>query len=772
TALEGLYRSGGMFCTQCEAEGFRRITYYQDRPDVLARFTTTVVADRVRYPVLLSNGNPVAKGQDAGRHWVTWEDPFPKPSYLFALVAGDLACHEDKFRTVSGRDIDLRIFVEPHNLDKCAHAMDSLIKSMRWDEEVYGLEYDLDIYMIVAVDHFNMGAMENKGLNVFNSKYVLASAETATDTDFANIEAVIAHEYFHNWTGNRVTCRDWFQLSLKEGLTVFRDQEFSADMGSRAVSRIGDVRVLRNAQFREDAGPMAHPVRPSEYIEINNFYTVTIYNKGAEVIRMIHRLLGPENFRRGMDLYFERHDGQAVTTDDFAQAMQDASGIDLAQFKRWYVQAGTPAVTAAGKYDAAASTYALTLSQSCAETPDGSPKDPFHFPVEVGLLARSGGALHVALDGGAQASTATSHTIELREATQTVTFFQVSEEPVVSVLRGFSAPVRLDIKRTPEDLSLLVAHDSDLFNRWDAAQELSLAHVDALLSAGPQGHGSVSCAALIDAFRALLTDETLDRAFVAEALSLPSEGYIADRYDTIDVDGIHQAREFLKHTVASALRTELWETFRSCQSNEAYTYSAENAATRALKNTSLSYLVALGEPDARSACLEQLSRFENMTDSFGALVAIAATNHPERESAFSQFEQRWHEDPLVMDKWLATQAALSGPDALDCVRALMDHNAFDIGNPNRVRSLLGAFFHQNQAGFHRADGRGYEFLGEVLSKLDAINPQVTARLAGALAQWRRFDSARQTLMRKEMEKLVEQPGLSRDTLEILSKIMA
>ena len=552
TALEGLYRSGTLFCTQCEAEGFRRMTYYPDRPDVLTVFTTTLVADKSRYPVLLSNGNPIAEGEEAQSHWMTWEDPFPKPCYLFALVAGNLVCQREHYITRSGKPVDLRIYVEEHNSDRCTHAMRSLVKAMRWDEETYGLEYDLDRYMIVAVDQFNMGAMENKGLNIFNSKYVLASPETATDTDFSNIESVIAHEYFHNWTGNRVTCRDWFQLSLKEGLTVFRDQEFSADMGSRALKRIGDVRVLRGAQFKEDAGPMAHPVRPSQYAEINNFYTLTVYNKGAEVIRMMHRLLGAENFRKGMDLYFVRHDGEAVTTDDFVQSMEDASGINLTQFRRWYVQAGTPTVRVNTLFEPAQERITLTLEQHCSPTADGSPKDPFHIPIETGFIDQQGAPIACA-----QAESATqarvSHTVELTQPKQSFVFTGIKTRPTVSVLRGFSSPVNIEIKRSLAELGHLAAHDIDMFNRWDALQELALRALDAFIADQAYTEQKQTAEYLLSSYRTLLTNPEIDQAFSAEALTLPSETYIADRYDPVNVEKIHAAREQLLSTIAQTL---------------------------------------------------------------------------------------------------------------------------------------------------------------------------------------------------------------------------
>ena len=772
TSLEGLYRSDNLFCTQCEAQGFRRMTYYLDRPDVLAQFSTTVVANTARYPVLLSNGNLVRQGNEGDRHWVTWEDPFPKPSYLFALIAGNLACHRDRFVTMSGKEVRLGIYVEPHNLDKCTHAMNSLVNAMRWDEENYGLEYDLDTYMIVAVDHFNMGAMENKGLNIFNSKYVLASPETATDADFANIESVIAHEYFHNWTGNRVTCRDWFQLSLKEGLTVFRDQEFSADRGSRALKRISDVRVLRNVQFKEDAGPMAHPVRPHEYAEINNFYTTTVYNKGAEVIRMIHRLLGNRRFQEGMTLYFARHDGYAVTTDDFVQAMQDASGVNLEQFRRWYSQAGTPVVQIEGEFQPETASLTLKLRQSCPETPESTVKLPFHIPLQIGFLSAKGDPIACIKQGDSEALERTEHLVELTEAEQSVTFIKINTPVIPSILRGFSAPVKVEISRPSTDLICLALNDTDLFNRWDAVQELSLRELNRLIVAGEPDHPKVSCEDLFRVYRGLLQQTHIDRALVAEALSLPTESYIADHYDPINVEGIHAAREHLISTLAKGLAEPLWQTFAALQTNKSYSYSADAAATRALKNICLTYLVRLEDLEPRQACLRQVLTFDNMTDAFAALAALSFVPCAEREEAVEVFAKRWDGDSLVMDKWFAIQALSGGEDSTRRIRQLMRHRAFDIKNPNRVRALLGGFFYHNPTGFHRKNGDGYRFLTEILTTLDPLNPQVAARLAGALAQWRRFDQGRQELMQVEMTKLLQLPRLSRDMSEILSKTLS
>ncbi len=766
TALEGLYKSAGSFCTQCEAEGFRRITWFPDRPDVMSVFTTTVTADRERYPVLLSNGDAVDSGAlDGGRHFVTWHDPFPKPTYLFALVAGDLACIEDRFTTMSGREVALRIYVEHHNADRCDHAMASLKKAMRWDEQVYGLEYDLDTYMIVAVDHFNMGAMENKGLNVFNSKYVLARPETATDGDFANIEGVIAHEYFHNWTGNRVTCRDWFQLSLKEGLTVYRDQEFSADEGSRAVKRIQDVRVLRSHQFAEDAGPMAHPVRPDSYIEISNFYTVTVYNKGAEVIRMMHTILGDAGFKAGMRLYFERHDGQAVTTEDFVRAMEDASGADLARFRRWYTQAGTPVVKAATDYDPQAARLRLDLEQTCPPTPGQPEKEPFHVPLAVALLDADGRALP------ARAAEVRDGVLHLTEARQQVVFENVTAPPVLSLGRGFSAPVKIEIERGDEELAFLMSRDDDPFNRWDAAQSFALRILLDLAGRAP-GAAPDLPECFVAGFERLLTARDADRALVAEALTLPSESYVADQMARVDPAAIHDARQGLRRRLAGALQEPLRAVMAENRTNAPYAFTPADVGRRALGNLCLGYLMTLDDPEVRRTCVAQLENADNMTDQLAALQMLADSDGEERAQAIAAFETRWRDDPLVMDKWLSAQATSHLPDTLDRVRALLEHPCFDRRNPNRVRALVGAFCHGNPVRFHAADGAGYRFAAEQVIAIDPANPQVAARLLGAFSRWRRFDDARQALMRAELERVLAAPGLSKDCYEVASKTLA
>ena len=771
-SLEGLYASSGLLCTQCEAEGFRKITWFLDRPDVMARYRTRITADPERYPVLLSNGNDVARGDlDGGRHYVVWEDPHPKPAYLFALVAGRLACVEDTFTTGSGRAVTLRIHVQPHNADRCGHAMRSLKRAMRWDEDVYGLEYDLDTFMIVAVDDFNMGAMENKGLNVFNSAYVLARPDTATDRDFAAIETVVAHEYFHNWTGNRVTCRDWFQLSLKEGLTVFRDQEFSADVASRAVKRIRDVRLLRTHQFAEDAGPMAHPVRPGSYIEISNFYTVTVYNKGAEVIRMLHTLLGHERFQAGMRIYFERHDGEAVTTDDFVAAMEAASGMDLGQFRRWYTQAGTPVLEVRGEYDAARSRYVLDIEQRTPPTPGQPEKLPLHVPVRVALLGEDGTGIPLHCDASGLAG-AHEAVLEVREARHTFRFSNVSSRPVPSLARGFSAPVKVEIERGDDELAFLIARETDPFNRWDAVQEyatrLMLAMVDDRRAGAEPGLPD----AFVSALRALLLDDAADPAFTAEALALPSESALADRMEVIDVEAIHEVRETVKATLALRLEDAFAYVRDANLPRGPYRFEAGDAGRRSLKNLCLGYLMELDDPAVRANCRRQLETADNMTDALAALACFADARTAERDDRLAWFERRWKDDPLVLDKWFALQATSRLPGTLDRVRELVRHPGFDIENPNRVRALVGAFCHSNQRRFHDASGAGYRFLSEHVLAIDAFNPQSAARLLGAASRWRRLDVGRVALLRGELERIAAAPGLSKDCYEIAKKFLA
>ncbi len=776
TALEGLYKSGKMFCTQCEAEGFRKITYYLDRPDVMSTFTTTVIAEQHRYPVLLSNGNPIGSGPaEDGRHWATWEDPFMKPAYLFALVAGDLWCVEDSFTRQSGRDVTLRIYVEPENIDKCDHAMVSLKKSMRWDEEVYGREYDLDIFMIVAVNDFNMGAMENKGLNIFNSSCVLARAETATDAAHQRVEGVVAHEYFHNWSGNRVTCRDWFQLSLKEGFTVFRDAEFSADMNSRTVKRIEDVAYLRTHQFAEDAGPMAHPVRPDSFIEISNFYTLTVYEKGAEVVRMVRTLLGADGFRKGSDLYFERHDGQAVTTDDFIKAMEDANGVDFTQFKRWYNQAGTPRLEVSEAYDAAAKTYSLTFRQSCPQTPDKAEKLPFVIPVELGLLDAAGNDLPLQLAGEATAQ-GTSRVLSVTEAEQTFTFQGIQAKPLPSLLRGFSAPVKLSFPYDRDQLMFLMQHDSDGFNRWEAGQQLSVQVLQELIGQHQRGEALKLDQRLITALGTVLGNESLDPAMVAEMLSLPGEAYLTEISQVADVDAIHAAREFARQQIAEQLFAALWARYqanREVSRSTAYVASAEHFARRSLQNIALSYLMQSGKPQVLQATLEQFEHCDNMTERLTALaVLVNSPFEAERAKALEAFAEHFKDNPLVMDQWFSVQAASTLPGGLARVKALMQHPAFTLKNPNKVRALIGAFAGQNLVNFHAADGSGYRFLADLVIELNALNPQIASRQLAPLTRWRKYDDARQALMKGELERILASGELSSDVYEVVSKSLA
>ena len=769
TALQGLYKSSGNFCTQCEAEGFRRITYFLDRPDVMARYTTSIEADKARYPVLLSNGNLVAEGDaSGGRHFARWDDPFPKPCYLFALVAGDLRHAEDRFRTASGRDVTLRIYVEPGNEDKVGHAMTSLKKSMKWDEEVFGLEYDLDIFNIVAVSDFNMGAMENKSLNVFNTKYILAKPETATDQDFLGIEAVVAHEYFHNWTGNRVTCRDWFQLSLKEGLTVFRDQEFSSDMNSRAVQRIASVQRLRTVQFPEDSGAMAHPVRPDTYVEINNFYTPTVYDKGSEVIRMMHTLLGKEGFRKGMDLYFQRHDGQAVTCDDFAASMQDATGVDLGQFKLWYRQAGTPVLEAAGAYDADARSYRLTVRQTVPPTPGQPTKLPMHIPLAMGLLGPDGADLPLRLKGEEQAA-GTSRVLHVKDSEQVFEFVDVPARPVPSLLRGFSAPVTLKSDLSDADLTFLMAHDSDAFNRWEAGQILGTRILLALVADAQAGRPLALPESFVTAVEAVLDDASADPAFAAQALVLPTESYLGTQMPVIDPDAIHSAREFARKRLAAALRPKWLAGYRSNAGNEPFTVDAAAIGRRALKNLCLAYLMALEDAEAVGLCVGQFHGAHAMTDAIAALGLLAGSDAPERADALSSFYERWKGEPLVVDKWFMVQATASRPGALEDVTRLLGHPAFEIRNPNKVYSLIGAFAGGNPVRFHEAGGAGYRFLADQVLTLDPMNPQVAARLMRPFSRLRRYDAGRQELMRAELKRIAAQPGLSPDVFEVATK---
>jgi len=770
TALEGLYKSSNNFCTQCEAHGFRKITYYLDRPDVMAKFTTTILADKTSYPVLLSNGNLIAKGEEVGNlHWVTWEDPHKKPCYLFALVAGNLAHISDSFTTQSGRQVDLKIYVEKGNEDKCAHAMQSLKKSMRWDEETFGREYDLDIFMIVAVSDFNMGAMENKGLNIFNTKYIIANHKTGTDVDYEGIEAVVGHEYFHNWTGNRITCRDWFQLSLKEGLTVFRDHEFTADMNARSVARIDQVRRLRAVQFLEDAGPLAHSVRPESYIEMNNFYTATVYEKGSEVIRMIHTLLGKQGFRQGMDLYFERHDGQAVTCDDFVKAMEDANQVDLGQFRLWYSQAGTPRLAITSHYDAKQRQYQLTVKQTCPATPGQPVKQPMHIPLAMALLNKDGKemALQLATESTLQAQT--TRVLDIKQAEQTFTFINIDEKPVPSLLRGFSAPVKLNYAYTQQELCFLLAHETDDFNRWEASQQLATRLILQLVAS--QEPQTSILRDFIQAMRAVLANQQLSASLKAQLLMLPSEVELGEEMATIDVDGIVSARRFLRQQLAKELAEEFKQIYTTYHSTKPYEFEPQQVGQRSLKNIALGYLMVLEHAELIKLCHQQFMKADNMTDQSAALRALASKDCSERTLALAQFYQQWQGEALVVDKWFTIQACSELPDTLTQVKSLLAHPAFTIKNPNKVRALIGAFT-TNFAEFHRVDGLGYQFLAEQVLRLDGLNPQVAARIVQPLTRWQRFEPNRQHLMKRELAKISQAENLSKDVYEIVTKSLA
>ncbi|BCQ34151.1 aminopeptidase N [Erwinia rhapontici] len=766
TALEGLYKSGEALCTQCEAEGFRHITWYLDRPDVLARFTTTIIAEQKHYPFLLSNGNRVDAGHmEDGRHWVKWQDPFPKPCYLFAVVAGDFDVLRDSFTTRSGRDVALEIFVDRGNLDRADWAMTSLKNSMKWDEERFGLEYDLDIFMIVAVDFFNMGAMENKGLNVFNSKYVLAKAETATDKDYLGIEAVIGHEYFHNWTGNRVTCRDWFQLSLKEGLTVFRDQEFSSDLGSRAVNRIDNVRVMRGSQFAEDASPMAHPIRPEQVIEMNNFYTLTVYEKGSEVIRMLHTLLGEENFQKGMQLYFERHDGSAATCDDFVQAMEDASNVDLSQFRRWYSQSGTPVLSIRDDYNPELEQYTLHVTQMTPPTADQKEKLPLHIPLDIELYDGEGQVIPLQHNGHP-----VHHVLNVTESFQTFVFDKVYFQPVPSLLREFSAPVKLDYNWSDAQLTFLMQHARNDFARWDAAQSLMANYIKINVARQQQGQPLSLPLHVADAFRAVLLSESSDPALMALILSLPGENEIAELFDIIDPQANAVVREALVRTLATELEDELLAVYYASQTPE-YRIEHADIGKRSLKNVCLSYLAFADVPQADKLVSAQYHHANNMTDTVAALSAAMAAQLPCRTALFADFDERWHQDGLVMDKWFALQATSPAADVLAQVRVLLSHRSFTLSNPNRIRSLIGAFASANPSAFHAADGSGYQFLVEILSDLNTRNPQVAARMIEPLIRLKRYDAGRQALMRQALEQLKGLDKLSGDLFEKITKAL-
>ena len=771
TKLMGLYRAGSTYCTQCEAEGFRRITYFLDRPDVMAVYTTRIEAEKKEASVLLANGNLVDHGDIAGtsRHFAVWHDPFPKPSYLFALVGGNLGCVKDSFTTMSGRNVTLAIYVETGKEDRCSYAMDSLKRAMRWDEVTFGREYDLDIFMIVAVSAFNMGAMENKGLNVFNDKYVLASPATATDGDYAGIEAVIAHEYFHNWTGDRITCRDWFQLCLKEGLTVFRDQEFTADQRSRAVERISDVRELRASQFVEDAGPLAHPVRPRLYHEINNFYTATVYQKGAEVVRMIKTLLGAPAFRAGMDLYFTRHDGQAATVEQFVQCFADVSGRDMRQFMRWYSQAGTPEIKVAPHYDSAARSLRLEVEQIVPPTPGQPNKEPMTVPLALGLVGRNGDDLPLLLDG----RPLSCGVIELTESNQSFAFNDVPERPALSLNRGFSAPIKLTASIETDELRFLAAHDRDPFNRWQAVQTLAMTLLKSNVATLRSGGAPRLDQGLMDALRAILKDTALEPAFIALTLSPPSEADIAREIGSdIDPDAVYAARRALRAATGRQHDARLAEIYTRTTSAEAYRPDAQGAGRRALKNACLD-LLALTESDAAIArAFDQYRDADNMTDRMAALETLAAHNRPQRIAAFDDFYTRYAEDPLVIDKWFALQAMIPESTTLDRVRALTRHPAFSAANPNRIRALIGVFAQANHTQFNRRDGAGYDFVADFVLELDAKNPQVAARLMSAFRSWRALESQRRERAEATLRRVAAMPALSPDVKDIVARTLA
>jgi len=769
TKLMGLFRSSGTYCTQCEAEGFRRITYFPDRPDVLAVYTTRIEAEMAEAPVLLGNGNPVEHGVIDGttRHYAIWHDPWPKPCYLFALVGGKLDRIVEPFTTATGRQVELGIYVEPGKAERAGYAMDALKRSMRWDEEAFGCEYDLDVFNIVAVADFNMGAMENKGLNVFNDKYVLASPETATDADYANIEAIIAHEYFHNWTGNRITCRDWFQLCLKEGLTVFRDQEFSADQRSRPVKRIADVRLLKSHQFAEDAGPLAHPVRPATYREINNFYTATVYEKGAEVVRMLKTLFGDEGFRAGMDLYFDRHDGDAATIEDFLACFADANGTDLTQFALWYAQSGTPQLDVSGEWNEAARTYRLDVTQSIPDTPGQTDKQPMVIPLALGLVGADGRDLPMTLDDGTNAQRGV---LMLDKATQSFIFRDVAERPVPSLNRGFAAPVKLTTNLTTADLLFLARHDNDPFNRFDAAQTLALAHLVEATNAIRAGHPVPVPEALIEAFGSVLGEHALDPAFIAQALSIPSESDIAREIGSdVDPDAIHAARTALRASIGMALAPALVQAYERFASPGPYSPDAASAGRRALKNTCLDLLASAGAGDGVARALGLYRSADNMTDRFFALSVLAHSAPNEREPALADFYEWFRDDPLVVDKWLALQAQIGEPGTLDRVKALTQHAAFSMSNPNRVRSLIGSFAQINQTQFHRPDGAGHEFVVEAVLALDSRNPQVASRLLSAFRSWRALEPVRRASAESALKRVAATAGLSPDVSDIATR---
>ncbi|MFY9179204.1 MAG: aminopeptidase N [Venatoribacter sp.] len=764
TALEGLYRSGGMYCTQCEAEGFRRITYFLDRPDVMSIYTTHIRANAKKYPVLLSNGNLIADSTEGEVRSVTWHDPHKKPSYLFALVAGDLLVKEDQFTTMNGRNVALKLFVEPQNIDKTDYALDALKRAMKWDEDTYGREYDLDIFMIVAVDDFNMGAMENKGLNVFNSSCVLANPKTATDANYQRVEGVVAHEYFHNWSGNRVTCRDWFQLSLKEGFTVFRDASFSADMNSATVKRIEDATLLRTAQFAEDAGPMAHPVQPDSFIEISNFYTMTIYEKGAEVVRMIHKIVGKEGFRKGSDLYFARHDGQAVTINEFVAAMENANDIDLTLFKRWYKQAGTPVVTASYQYDSDAKQFILELSQCCPDTPGQSNKLPMWIPLQVGLLNSQGQDMCLEVEP-ASAFSPQSQVLHLTEATQRFVFNQVNERPVLSLLRDFSAPIKLELEQSQDDLLFLLAHDSDGFNRFEAGQRLMLSWINQAL----EGKFELSSQAQA-ALAGLLQNTELDEAMLAYLLKLPSEAFVLETKAQANPVAIHKARESVRLAIANALVQEFKACYQRLDIKQSYIPEHSQMAKRALKNLALSYWLAASEEGAVAA-KQQYQNADNMTDQMAALAALVnSQHHALAQELLASFYQQWQHEPLVVNQWLSVQASSAQLGTVEHVKALLEHPAFDWRNPNKIRSVVGAFAAQSLVNFHSQ--AGYELLADAIIRLNKANPQIASRMLNPLTRHKRLVPELSALMHAQLERIMAKGDLSKDVYEVVSKSLS
>lgn len=758
TALEGLYKSGGAFCTQCEAEGFRRITYYLDRPDVLARYTTIVIADEEQYPYLLSNGNRIGQGSAGnGRHWVKWQDPHPKPAYLFALVAGDFDVLRDTYTTRSNRHVDLEIYVDKGNLDRAGHAMTSLVNAMKWDEERFGLEYDLDIYMVVAVDFFNMGAMENKGLNIFNSKYVLANDKTATDTDYLGIESVIGHEYFHNWTGNRVTCRDWFQLSLKEGLTVFRDQEFSSDLGSRAVNRINNVRIIRGPQFAEDASPMSHPIRPEKVIEMNNFYTLTVYEKGSEVIRMMHTLLGEVHFQKGMRLYFERHDGTAATCEDFVSAMEDASGVDLQQFRLWYSQSGTPTVQVSSEFDAAQSQYKLTVRQLTEPTHDQKDKQALHIPFDIELYKQNGEVFELRCNGEL-----VHHVLDVKQSEQTFVFDNITEQPVPSLLREFSAPVKLEYDYTDQELIFLMVNARNEFARWDAGQMLLAKYIRSNVERVQVGQSVELPQEVIDAFRGVLLSDALEPAFIAEMMSLPGHNEVSGWYKRVDVNAIAAVLKGLKVTLATELEDELSARYHTLK-QVGYSIDHDAIGRRTLRNTCLGYLAWTGQGE--SLVRAQYDQADNMTDTIAAMGAANGAQLTCREDLMADYSGQWQHDGLVMDKWFSLQGSNPADNALEIIKQSMNHDAFSLKNPNRTRALIGSFLSMNPVQFHARSGEGYRFAGMILREMNSSNPQVASRLVDPLLKFRLYDEERQALIRAELEGLKDLDNLAPDLYE-------